>query len=239
MYSINGEEFKTKESLKRLIQQILHAYQPEQLLNETDYRFMLGVLDMHHSSDIKKGVGVQSIFVRENPTYKRNRGFWIKRIDGTVIDFSFIECISQRDDKTRFSNACRNAVREHIILFKNHNLKHDSICPVTGVNLTKNNVHVDHAPPNTFDFIVKEFIRLKKIVVKHVKLIETDEIIGGCFDSKNLSESFVAFHNSTAELRLVSAHANLSEIKIKENQCKKNNVPEFSRIDRIAIQEKI
>jgi hypothetical protein len=227
MYSINGEEFKTKESLKRLIQQILHAYQPEHVLNETDYRFMLGVLDMHHSSDIKKGVGIQSIFVRENPTYKRNRGFWIKRIDGTVIDFSFIEFISPRNNKTRFNSACRNAIREDIVLFKNQNLKHDSICPITGVKLTRDNVHVDHSPPNTFDFIVKEFIKSEYLIVKHVKLVETDEIIGGCFDSKSLSMSFVAFHNSKADLRLVSAKANLSDIKLKENQRTNNTIPNF------------
>lgn len=214
-YTINGEYFKTKKALSDKIRSILYAYEYGHVLNDINLKFMNAVLAMHPSADVKIGCGVSSIFVRQNPVFKKNREFWIKRTDGTETDFSFLECLKPTDPLRKFKNACRQAISGDIFVFRVNNLDGDSTCPITGIALNVHNVHVDHTPPNTFDGIVKDFISVNSIDPTQIVLNSADGETGDSFNDLVLSEKFVAYHNEKAILRLVSAHANLSETKRK------------------------
>ena len=212
-YTINGEYFKTKKALSDKIRSILYAYEYGHVLNDINLKFMNAVLAMHPSADVKIGCGVSSIFVRQNPVFKKNREFWIKRTDGTETDFSFLECLKPTDPLRKFKNACRQAISGDIFVFRVNNLDGDSICPITGIALNVHNVHVDHAPPNIFDKIVTDFITSNSINPEQIILNSADGEIGDSFNDPALSENFLTFHNERAVLRLVSARANLSEIR--------------------------
>lgn len=213
-YTIDGKQFATKAKLKGTIREILHSYQIGQELSPDDFSFMRSVLDMHPDSDIKIGCGVARMYVRQNAVYRRNREFWLQRLDDTETDFSFNECLKPTTPLKKFKIACRNAIREDVIAFRNQNLSQDSACPFTGQALTVQNVHVDHVPPITFDAIVDEFIQLYSIEPEEVNLTGVkDGEIGDNFSDSNLSELFRRFHNEKAQLRLVSPKANLSHIK--------------------------
>ena len=213
-YQIGNEFFKTKKALTERIRSILYSYDSDSSLNEDDQRFMMDVFKLHPSVDVKFGNGVKNINVRRNNVFKKNREFWILREDETETDISFLECLTPTDHLKKFKNACRSAVKKEIIQFRITNLDHESLCPITGIKLTKENVHVDHTPPNTFDFIVNEFIRINGINPKSIKLTgDADREISDQFVDTVLSENFVNFHNSIASLRLVSSIANLSDIK--------------------------
>lgn len=177
------------------------------------------VLDMHPDSDIKIGCGVARMYVRQNAVYRRNREFWLQRLDDTETDFSFNECLKPTTPLKKFKIACRNAIRDDVIAFRDKNLTQDSVCPFTGQTLTVQNVHVDHVPPTTFDAIVDEFIQLYSIEPEGVSLTGVkDGEIGDNFSDSSLSELFLQFHNEKAQLRLVSAKANLSHIKRGETE---------------------
>jgi hypothetical protein len=213
-YIIDGKQFENKTKLKTRIQEILHSYPIGQELSEDDFAFMRDVLDMHPDSDIKIGCGVVRMFVRQNAVYRRNREFWLQRLDGSETDFSFNECLKPTTPLKKFKIACRNTIREDVIAFRDQNLSQDSVCPFKGQTLTVQNTHVDHVPPATFDAIVHDFIKLHSINPTEVKLTGArDGEIGDNFADSNLSEAFRQFHNEKAQLRLVSAKANLSDIK--------------------------
>jgi hypothetical protein len=212
-YVVNGEHFKTKSALTDKVRDILYAYEFEQGLNDINLKFMNAILAMHPSADVKIGCGVSTIFVRQNPVHKRNRGFWIKRTDGTETDFSFLECLKPTDPLRKFKNACRQAISGDVFVFRVNNLDGDSVCPITGIALNVYNCHVDHSPPNTFDSIVTDFITTNSINPEHVILNSSDAEIGDSFNDTVFAENFVTFHNERAVLRLVSARANLSEIR--------------------------
>jgi hypothetical protein len=218
-HTVDGKKFATKAKLKDTIREILHSYQIGQELSPDDFSFMRGVLDMHPASDIKIGCGVARIYVKQNAVYRQNREFWLQRLDGTETDFSFNECLKPTTPLKKFKIACRNAIREDVITFRDQYLSHDSVCPFTGQNLTDQNVHVDHVPPATFDAIVDEFIRQDSIKVEEVELTGVkDGEIGDNFSDSSLSELFRQFHSGKAKLRLVSAKANLSHIRCGETE---------------------
>ena len=214
-YTINDEYFKTKKALSDKIRSILYAYEFGHSLNDINLKFMNSVLAMHPFADVKIGCGVSTIFVRQNPIFKKNREFWIKRTDGTETDFSFLECLKPTDPLRKFKNACRQAISGDVFVFRVNNLDGGSICPITGIALNIHNVHVDHSTPNTFDKIVTDFITSNSINPEHVILNSAVCETGDSFNDPALSENFVTFHNERAVLRLVSAHANLSEAKRK------------------------
>lgn len=216
-YTVAGEQFKTKKALIERIRGILYDYPDEAVLNMFDFAFMREVLNMHRSAGIKIGAGVAAIFVRRNPEYKTNRGFWILRVDGTETDFSFYECLSPSDPLKKFKTACRNAVRDMMVEFRRDNLRPDSVCPYTGEPLHPQNTHVDHEPPMTFDRIVSEFVESRGVDVRRVKLSgHRDGVIGDAFADRRFAADFLDFHNHRANLRLVSATANLSHVKLEE-----------------------
>ena len=205
---------KRKKRLKKKIRQILHAYEPEKPLDAKDFKFMRDVLTMHPSSDIKIRCGVAVIFVRRNQRFRKNKEFWLRRLDDSETDFSFLECLKPTSPLKKFKIAARATIADDVIAFRQQHLNASSFCPFTGQQLTRENVHVDHAPPETFDKIVNQFIEENTIDICAVELTgEYDGEIGDQFVDFKLKEAFRKYHNERATLRLVSRNANLSHVR--------------------------
>ena len=84
-YVVAGEAFPTKSALQERIRKILHRYGEGQHLSDTDFIFMLEVLKRHPDYEVKNGVGIKAIYVRQNPVYTNTRNFWLIRIDDTQV----------------------------------------------------------------------------------------------------------------------------------------------------------
>lgn len=211
---VTGEvNLVNKTQTKNKIRDILYKYPYDMELNTEDAEFMTDIIKMHPKADYKIGSGIECFVIRQNYKYPTTRNFWIIRTDGSETDFSYLECISPNTKLAKFKNACRDVVKEYVIDFKCNNLTEDSVCPITG-ELLKDNVHVDHEPPNTFDVIVNNFIKENNIDVNKVKLESyNDGESGDVFSDAILAAYFYAYHEDNAKLRLVSVKANLSVIK--------------------------
>lgn len=81
--TINNLYFKTKKALDGYIRKMRDSYFDRQSLGESDFNFMLSLLDRHERPDAKIGCGIVSMYVKTNPVYKNNRGFWLVRVDGS------------------------------------------------------------------------------------------------------------------------------------------------------------
>lgn len=211
-YLVNGLEFATKEALQEEIKRILYKYEPEMILDCADTDFMCDVLFMHPHADEKIGKGVQSIGVQINPTYRNTRNFVVYRTDGTSSDFSYTKCLRPPTHRAMLIQACRQAIAPGIIAAKQSYFRQtvNPVCPITNEFLTPENTHVDHAYPKTFRNLFERFIR-----EHHVNMDKVELVRGGDNSSivqiadKMLESLWVSFHWQEAEIRFISAEANL------------------------------
>ena len=126
---INGLFFSTKEKLKDYVKNsILYKYEFDTELNNADFKFMCKLIERHPEADDKIGCGIKSIVVRPN---MGTRAFWIKRIDGTEIDVSYLKSVSQPSLLAVCKKAARCTVRNQILDYKQKNYKEGMICPVS------------------------------------------------------------------------------------------------------------
>lgn len=186
---------------KEEVRAILYAYPLNAILSPDHEKIVLGILQDHPNAIEKVDVGVQCIFVKDG-SYG-TRCFWLHRIDGTYVDFSFLACFDKpRDD---FPKAARRAVEPSIKEFRD-TLPETFNCPILGIPLTPTTCHIDHVAPLTFKQIIKLFRGHRT-----EDIIEYDHSgIGVCFSDKDLEKEFIKFHDVIAVLRGISKKANLS-----------------------------
>ncbi|MEZ4614736.1 MAG: DCL family protein [Caldilineaceae bacterium] len=221
-FIINGEKFATKKDLLTRVRQILHSYKDGQTLNMFDLAFIGDLLNNHPQAEQKIGCGISSIFVKQNPVFHGNRGFWIRREDGTQTDFSFMECLSPSSQKKKVLSAFRAAVEPFTFAFKQQFF--DSLadgiatCDYTGQVLTFVGSHVDHKPPNTFEKIFSDFIDNEDLDIAKIELLggAQDNLIQDEIADPTIKDRWITFHNQQAELRVVSSKANLSDVKLEQ-----------------------
>jgi hypothetical protein len=223
-YVINKIGFNTKNDVVKFIQSILYKYNEGEFLDKIDFNFVYDLLsEGHHNPDRKIGSGVAGIFVGTN-NYNR-RGFFIKRLDGSITDFSYRKCIYKKGPLHDIKSACRTAIREDIIRFRENFFKENAdadgfiICPFTHQKVSIDNCHIDHIPPNTFNKIFSDWIRTKNIDPKKVKLLGYgDGDMTKKFIDEKLKNSFIKFHRERMNLRVTSPLGNLSGSKLENRR---------------------
>jgi hypothetical protein len=185
-------------------------------LSDCDCEWLKQVLDLHQEASRKIGCGVHYFEVRKNGY--GGRGFWIIRNDGTVTDFSFVKCISPGHAMADFAKACRTAVADDIIAFKNSVFdgKEHAICPVSGELIFRDSCHIDHAPPSTFDVLVASFAKMHNDPAGCVRPTHDGETVTR-FECEDVAQQFRKFHAENAVLRAVSKYANLSTLRKRES----------------------
>lgn len=226
-YIINGFEFSSKDEVGQYVRDnILNKYPSNQQISKEHFEFMLALLNGHKKREEKIGVGVKNIWIQPNEFY-RTRCFWLERLDGSKTDFSYLQCLTEKKDDKKVKEAARKAVEYFTKEFKRDffNICENRTCAILNIPITRENSHVDHIPPNTFDNIFNEFVRENNIDIFDVKLlgkgVNADGKIGNWFNDKELENKWIEFHNKRAVLRVISGTANLSDVKIEGNNTKK------------------
>ncbi len=217
----NNIGFNTKEEVTKYVQEILYRYDDYQFLNKTDFNFIHDLLENGHHNPIKKiGCGISGFFVKKNMYNKR--GFFIKRLDGSETDFSFVKCIHPKSSLQDLKSACRSAIREDIVKFredffsKNKDLNGFVTCPFTHEKVSVDNCHVDHIPPDTFNKIFSDWLSSQNIEPKSIELTGYDDgDMTKEFVDKDIEKSFVSFHKERMNLRITSPLGNLSGSKLE------------------------
>jgi len=215
-YKILDKEFKTKKEITEFIRHMILKYKDNELLSDQDFAFIYEILLLHEEANIKIGPGVSSIWIQtnQNTGYGKTRGFWLKRTDGSITDFSWTKCVNTPKDshKRDFLRACRTAIEPQIKEFRKKIFKinFNVFCPVTGELLFPHTCHIDHEAPMTFERIVSDFIVEKNIDIKTVKINEPkDGDIKTYFSDINFEKLFYDFHREKAVIQAISKQANL------------------------------
>jgi len=148
-------------------------------LEEQDKIFLKELLKTHPAYNLKVGVGIKDFFIKKT-TYG-TMGFNIIRTDNSTTDFSFMECISPKNNIRKIKCACRTAISQTIIKTKidsNKIIHHENI---------------------SFNKIVEEWLtQNKNLNLELNKHRDNNQEI--YFISKDTINSFINFHNNCATL---------------------------------------
>jgi len=169
----------TKIEKKRRCQKLLK----KGIILEEDTIFLLDLIKNHPDYELKEGSGIKSFFIKKTPW--NNNGFWIKRIDGSETDFSYIQCLLPRTNLQEIKCACRSAIAEDIIQQREEG-------------------YISHHKNIPFIAIFNMWVQTKNIEELELEETKDNQVIIK-FKDKCIAEDFRIFHNSIAEIEKVSA----------------------------------
>jgi hypothetical protein len=223
-YVVGGLPFPRKQDVTDAVRKILYQYRPGEIVGILHHDFLLSLLGFHKHCKQKIGGGVLAFTVETNPLFPSQTGFWITRLDGSRTDFSFVECISPAPAIRCLKSAMRQEIAAQVIAAKNavFDKSPRCACPISGDSLSRDNCHVDHEPPDTFDVIADRFIAAMDINPETIEMTGGDGVVGEEFVDRALALAWSDFHARHAKLRMVSALANLSDIKVGFNREARN-----------------
>lgn len=171
----------------------------------------------HPKWEEKEGCGIDHITVR--PDGYGGSCFWITRTDGSETDISWTTALKYNGLSKKYKNdtvreACRSAVLPEILEIRN-SIKLPFKCPVTGEVITDIHlVHIDHYDME-FDELFKEWLKDKDIEELYSHTVNGDGDMKTVFDSEDIINDFIRFHDAHTHLRVVSRTANLSVFRKK------------------------
>lgn len=205
--TIGEETFPSKKALSERVRAIVRR---GALASEDDI-LMRELLPRHTEAAQKIGCGVKRIWVA--PDQYGGRCFYLERTDGSQTDFSWVHCVNGQPTKDWVLAALREEIAEQIEACKARAFAEANvlICQISGDEIVWQDAHVDHAPPNTFIVLAREFL-----ANEHGELA-----VGGTGDGeqraylidRSAAERWKSFHLERAKLRIVSAKANLGTLR--------------------------
>jgi hypothetical protein len=210
--------FNTQGEGAAFFKAMLNRYKPGDRVLDEDYLDLAALLERHPGYVVKVGCGVSyfQVVMTEHGT----QCFSIVRADGTGTDFSYLRCISQRapSRKQEISQAFRRAVRFDLYkardaFFAAHiDAENLVVCAATGERISRDQAHMDHRPPMTFEVIVTTFLCSRGLSLDDV-LLRTgqDNQVSPELTDDKLGEEFRAYHEKVAWLDFVKNTVNLAE----------------------------
>lgn len=210
--------FEKQGDATAFFKEMLNRYRPGDRVSDEDSLDVASLLERHTEYVVKVGCGVSHYEVIR--TQHGTQCFRIVRIDGTGTDFSYPHCISQRvpTRKQEVSQALRQAVRFDLYkardsFFAAHS-DGDSLvaCAVTAERIGRDQGHMDHRPPMTFEVIVTTFLAGRGLSLDKVPLStgQDDQVSPEVTDDA-LCEAFRAYHRDVARLDFVKIAVNLAQ----------------------------
>ncbi|MBL3611130.1 DCL family protein [Rhodovulum sulfidophilum] len=210
--------FATQGEATAFFKAMLNRYRPGEQVNEEDALDIAALLERHteYTAKVGKGVSHFEVMMTEHGT----QCFRIVRTDGSGTDFSYRNCITQRPPsrKQEVSQAFRRAVRFDLYnardaFFATYGDENgNATCAVTGEPITRENAHMDHRPPMTFEVIVTTFLCSRGLSLDSVPLTTgRDDQVSPEVADQTICEEFRAYHSSVARLDLVRNTVNLAQ----------------------------
>ncbi len=206
---VAGKRFESTADLKTYVENMLTKYSSGAYLSLWDAQFILGLLKYHPDAEDKLSGIIAGILVHCRDCGK---GFTLHKESGELVTFSWQKCISPPSPWVKFTRVCRKLVQPDIQRAKQKAFSETPYlkCEFTGQLLTPKTCHMDHAPPNTFSVIVRQFVREWGINPNEIVYVHGDGFT--TFRDAQLAKDWIAYHQFYARLRPVSATANLSII---------------------------
>jgi hypothetical protein len=210
--------FQNQTLATEFFREILRKYKPGDRVSDEDQLHLSALLERHPEYKQKIGAGVDHFEVMK--TEQGTNCFRVVRVDGTGTDFSVKSCITGRapTQKQEVSRALREEVKFDLFdardkFFKeNRGADGKVACGKTSERISREDAHMDHMPPMTFEVLVTTFLGARGLSVDDVSVTSSvDEQTVPKILDRALAEAFKRFHNAMATLEIVKKQVNLSQ----------------------------
>jgi len=214
-YYIGELEFKTKKECEDYTRNIINNLGCCIINNDhSHFAFFNNLLKNHPNCDDKIGYGIDYFYIQPNPLVKKYYQTMIKRLDGTIIDFSWVYCckFKERTATDNLLKAMRTAIKDVVIDFKRSQRK--LICNFckTETELYEN-YHVDHENPS-FQALKDDFLQLTKLQIpssfgdckRYNLTIFNDE-------DNEFKNEWCIYHNNNCTFQILCRSCNLTKKK--------------------------
>lgn len=214
---LETRSFPNQKQAREFFQGILYRYESGIAIPDPDHSELAALVVRHPEASQKIGTGISYFTVMD--AIHGTRCFSLHRIDGTSTDFSMRSCISGKGP-TRFqevSQAFRVIVSPDIhsqrdTLFAKHGINGVIKCADSGELITREQGHMDHRPPMTFQVIVRTFLAANKLNASDIQLSESgDNQFTATLETPEIAEKFREFHGSVSTLDFVAKSINLAQ----------------------------
>jgi len=91
--TIGDKHFSKKGDAHLYFKEILNRYFLGDTVSNPEHAFLVAALSKHPEYEEKTGAGISHFTIEKAPDHG-TRCFWVNRIDGTKIDFSYKSCIN-------------------------------------------------------------------------------------------------------------------------------------------------
>lgn len=235
----NGRSWPTQTAALDHFKAMLHRYGNGAVVEDrTDHEDLLGLIQRFDEAITdgppKIGAGVECFMRRLNVRegVYATPGFWVRRIDGSETDFSYIHAVKgqPKGRAKEFYDACRAAVQADLQAAKERHfwLHGDDDgkvpCDLTEKHITIAEAHIDHAYP-TFNQLVITYRAAKgwgRDIPEGLLTRPADAQTHTLFEEPAEAENFRRYHHQVAVLRVIDRGANLS-------MAAKQRVPKIKR----------
>ncbi|MDN5750191.1 MAG: DCL family protein [Pseudonocardia sp.] len=167
----------------------------------------------HPEAAEKIGPGIEGVVVRINAY--GTRGFWLRRLDGTEVDFSYLVALNGAPSVEQGVRiALREEINDQIVTFFDTQTadlaRGRVVCELCVTVVGSNGIQVDHAAP-TFIELASRFA--DSLGGWDVIGVECVGPTGRRLADRNHARVWWEFHRQTARLRLVHKRCNLSRAR--------------------------
>lgn len=111
VFWIGERRYKSKQAAGDAVRGVLHAYPVGAALSGDEFDLIRDLLDMHPNAEEKIGLGVTGIQIAP-PQQGPHPGFEATRIDGSIIDFSYLSCLTKPSLRSHVHNVMRAEVAD-------------------------------------------------------------------------------------------------------------------------------
>jgi hypothetical protein len=209
-YSITlaGVTYTTKKAAREAVQAWFASCQDGAILVGRDLRMALDILEAHPHYEWKCRGGVFGFYVGPNAEWPATRCLTMISGEHGHEALSYRVALGIAPAEPSFRSAAREAVAFTIRQFKREEFRAGrGVCAITGQRLLESETHVDHAPPWTFEEIIRDFLaRQGEMPVIHNGSTDT-------FEHALDAERFLNFHNERARLRLTHWTVNTGTLR--------------------------
>jgi hypothetical protein len=176
-------------------------------MDENDFVWIFdNLLPRHSYYEIKSGPGIAELIFGTSTRYPSKRlarpaaVMYAKRIDGTLTDISWRECLSPANKKFKIRNAMRNAIKPQIDEFRN---ACEKICQGCGTANPFGGFDVDHHPMR-FEDLANQWLKFNNLAEDAIETCgKGDFEYGDNFVNADLEASWMRHHKTFAGLRIL------------------------------------
>jgi hypothetical protein len=213
---VGALHFASKGEAAEHFREMLYRYEIGERIGEPDGTELEWLLERHSEAADKIEIGVDHFSVRE--AIFGTRCFEVVRRDGSTTDFSFKNCVDGKapSAQAQIFNAMRAAVTSDILdkkraWFTAHGDAEGKVaCAITGMRVTFEESHADHAPPRPFGTLAASFLQARKLPLSlSLVTASADNQYQPRLADSELEKAWVEFHHAMAVIRVVAKGENL------------------------------